>query len=61
MSSFKFSTCTYAKLFIRITVTLYFVILIVLPLSVTGYLIRAAVGIPARRWSNPRYRPGHAM
>ena len=41
----------YVKLFIKITIslTLYFVILIVLPISTTDHLIRAAVGIPALR------------
>jgi hypothetical protein len=49
----------YVKLFISISIslTLYSVIPIVLLLSATDHLIRAAVGSPVRRWSNSRYRP----
>jgi len=54
--------CSYVKLFIKITISLklFSVILTVLSFSAT-YLIRAAHGIPARRWSNSRYRTGHAL
>ena len=63
MSSFKYSACTYVNLFIKtaISLTLYSVVLIMLSLSTTDHLIRAAVGIPAHRWNNPRYRPGYAQ